>query len=180
MHSDRSFILSLKRQSLPQSGIQLDTVGEARAYKNAYSCLSRHGYIYTRVEKLPALIQLNSIRATTLGRGKSNNIKITLPCFPNQFCSFPLSKMTFQLPMQKSRCLRPTQVQIRCAAPIYLPKRVAIALMSFQLQSACGKKCSLLLNGSLCLKPKRGSFYPARRLMQYEYCHLNYSFCCIC
>ena len=40
---------------------------------------------------------------------------------------------------------------VRC--PVCLPKRVANALMGFQLRSACGGECSLLFERALCLKP---------------------------
>ena len=38
--------------------------------------------------QLPAFIQLNNIRARTLGRGNSKNIKTILLCLPKQFLFF--------------------------------------------------------------------------------------------
>ena len=126
-----------------------DTVGQMRAYKNAYPCLCRHGYIYTWVERLPALIQFNSIRAMALSKENSNKTKMILLCFQTSSCSFPSSEVALQLPKQRSCSLEPTWVQILCAAPICLPKHIVNALKSAckackVSQSACKEKCSLL------------------------------------
>ena len=70
--------------------------------------------------------------------------------------------MTFQLPMQRSLCLGPTRVQILCAASICFSKRVVNTVMGFQLWSAGGGEFSLLFERTLCLKPERTFFHPAR------------------
>ena len=44
----------------------------------------------------------------------------------------------------------------------------------FQLRSSRGENVAYFSNCLLCLKPEREPFYPARRPMQYEYCHSNY------
>ena len=115
-----------------------------------------------------------------LNRGNCNNIKMILLCLPNQFLLFSIGLSGVpvfhaEIPMFGTNLIRDTMPY-----PICLPKRVANPLMGFQLLSACGENVAYFSNGPLCLKPKRGSFYPTRRPMQYEYCHSNCSFCYIC
>ena len=86
-------------------------MGRARTYKNAYPCLSRRGYIYTCVEKLPAFIQFKSIKATTLGRKNSHHIKMIPSASQINYSSFTVSEVTFHFTMLRSRYLGPNRVQ---------------------------------------------------------------------
>ena len=58
-----------------------------------------------------------------------------------------------------------TRVHILCGAPICFPERVANALTGFQLRSACGGKCNLLL--------KRVSLPKALFILRKAQCSMN-------
>ena len=76
MHSGCSCRLTLRRLTLPPSGIQAVTQCARRGLTKMLLLLEQTWLHLHLSRKLPAFIQLNSIKATTLGRGNSNNIKM--------------------------------------------------------------------------------------------------------
>ena len=88
MHSGCSCRLTLRRLILPPSGIQAVIQSAKRGLTKMLLLLEKTWLHLHLSRKFPAFIQLNSIKATTLGRGNSNNIKMILLCFPNQFLFF--------------------------------------------------------------------------------------------
>ena len=99
MHSDHSCSLSLRRYgTTPPNEIQSVTQWAKRGLTKCLTLPEQtwlHLRSYTWVEKLPAVIELNSIRAMPLGRGNSNNIKMILLCLSNQFLFFSIEWSDF-------------------------------------------------------------------------------------